>query len=170
MFHAGRCIVRMRMDDEPSPRVDPAILQEERPMSVETKAVARRFFAESASGAADAALIAPDLIYHGPPMIGELRGRDAFVQVLDLFRRAFPGFTTTIEELVAEGDLVAVRHTHHGVHRGEFNGIPPAGREIHVTGIEIVRVRDGQVAEFWHLDDFLTLLQQLGALPAPASA
>jgi steroid delta-isomerase-like uncharacterized protein len=139
-------------------------------MSAETKAVARRFFEEGASGTADEALIAPDLIYHGPPMIGELRGRDAFVQVLGVFRRAFPGFTTTIEEMVAEGDLVAVRHTHHGLHRGEFNGIPPTGREIHVTGIEIVRVRDGQVAEFWHLDDFLTLLQQLGALSAPANA
>jgi steroid delta-isomerase-like uncharacterized protein len=136
-------------------------------MSVEeNKAVVRRFYADGATGASDERLIAPDIAYHGPPFIGEIHGRDGFRQVLAGFRNAFPGFETTIEDLVAEGDKVTVRHTHHATHQGEFNGIPPTGRQVAVSGIEILRLRDGQIVEFWHLDDFLGLLQQLGVVPA----
>jgi steroid delta-isomerase-like uncharacterized protein len=138
-------------------------------MSEANKAVVRRFFEEAADRGHDDEFIAEDVAYHGPPMIGELRGRAALVQVLEGFRQAFPGFETEIHRLVAEDDLVVVHHTHRGTHQGALMGIPPTGRQIAVQGIEIVRVRDGQVAEFWHLDDFLSLMQQLGVVPAPAA-
>ena len=87
--------------------------------------------------------------------------------MLGVFRRAFPGFQTTVQDLVAEGDRVAALHTHYGTHTGEFQGIPATGKSTTVLGIEIFRVRDGQIVEFWHLDDFLSLMQQLGAVPGP---
>jgi predicted ester cyclase len=62
---------------------------------------------------------------------------------------------------------VVARHTHHGVHGGEFMGIPPSGKSISIVGIEEFRIADGKVVAFWHQDDLLGLLMQLGALPAP---
>ena len=133
----------------------------------ENKALVRRFFEFAASGEQDDLLLAPDIAYHGPPFIGDFQGRDAFKQMLGVFRSAFPGFQTTVTDLVAEEDRVAALHTHHGTHSGEFQGIPPTGKAVTVQGIEIFRVRDGQVVEFWHMDDFLSLMQQIGAAPAP---
>lgn len=129
--------------------------------------VARRFYAQGATGEWDDALIAAEVVYHGPPMIGEVRGREGFKQVLGLFRSAFPGFTTTVDDVLVDGDRVAIRHTHYAAQTGEFAGIPPTGKSVTVEGIEIMRLRDGQIIEFWHHDDFLALMQQLGAIPAP---
>ena len=140
-------------------------------MTIEqNKAIARQFYEQGATGDHDDELIALDVVYHGPPMLGELHGRESFKQVLGLFRGAFPGFETTVEDIVGEGDRVAVRHTHHATQRGEFAGIPPTGTRVTVSGIEILRLRDGQIVEFWHHDDFLALMQQLGAIPAPEPA
>ena len=134
----------------------------------ETRAIARQFYEHAASGARDDELIAADVVYHGPPMLGEISGREGLKQILGVFRTAFPGFETTIDGLVTEGDCVAVRHTHRATQTGEFAGIPPTGKAVEVAGIEVLRVRDGQIIEFWHMDDFLSLMQQLGAAPATA--
>src|SRR5262245_9377324 len=108
------------------------------------KSVARAFYAYGATGERDDELIAADIVYHGPPMIGEVHGRDGFKQVLGVFRTAFPGFETTIEDMVADGNRVAVRHTHLATQTGEFAGIPPTGKSVTVPGIEILRIYDGQ--------------------------
>ena len=118
-------------------------------------------------GAGDDELIAEDIVYHGPAMLGEVRGREGFKQLLGVFRAAFPGFETEVKQLVAEGDVVAAWHTHRGRHTGEFAGVPPTGKAVEVDGLELLRVRDGRIAAFWHMDDFLGLMQQLGAVPAP---
>lgn len=133
----------------------------------EHKVVVRRFFANGASGDRDDELIAEDIVYHGPAMLGEVHGRDAFKQLLGVFRAAFPGFETEVTHLVADGDLIAAWHTHRGRHLGEFAGVPPTGNPVAVDGLELFRIRDGRVAEFWHMDDFLGVMQQIGAVPAP---
>jgi steroid delta-isomerase-like uncharacterized protein len=135
--------------------------------AADPKTVARRFYEQGATGALDDELIAEEIVYHGPAMLGEVHGREGFKQILGVFRGAFPGFETTIDEMVAEGDRVAVRHIHHATQTGEFAGIPPTGKRVTVTGIEVLRIRDGRVTEFWHMDDFLGLMQQLGAVPMP---
>ncbi len=148
-----------------------AVLSEERcaVSSEENKAVVHRFFENAGSGAHDDELIAEDFIYHGPPVLGEVRGREGFKQLLGSFRAAFPNFETEVKTLIAEGDVVAAWHTHRGQHGGEFAGLPPTGKTVEVDGLELLRVRDGQIAEFWHMDDFLGLMQQLGAIPAPSA-
>ena len=135
----------------------------------ENKAVVRRFFEQAATGARDDELIAEDFVYHGPAMLGEVRGREGFKQLLGVFRAAFPGFETEVKQLVAEGDLVAAWHTHRGRHGGEFAGMPPTGKVVAIDGLELFRVRDGRIAEFWHMDDFLGLMHQIGAIPAPSA-
>jgi steroid delta-isomerase-like uncharacterized protein len=140
-------------------------------MSIEeNKAVVRSFYEQGASGERDDELITEDVVYHGPAMLGEVRGREGFKQLLGVFRAAFPNFETEVKHLVAEGDMVAVWHTHRARHEGEFAHVPPTGKVIEVDGLELLRIRDGQIAEFWHMDDFLGVMQQLGAVPAPSHA
>ncbi|MBI4581940.1 MAG: ester cyclase [Planctomycetes bacterium] len=74
------------------------------------------------------------------------------------------------EDQIAEGDKVATRYTGTWTHRGEFMGIPPTGKDVTVTRIEILRIADGKFVEHWESFDQLGLLQQLGAIPAPGQA
>ncbi len=66
----------------------------------------------------------------------------------------------TVDELVADGDRVAVATTPSGVHTGEFLGMAPTGRRVSVTGIDVVRV-DGKIVEHRGLTDTVGLLRQL---------
>ena len=83
------------------------------------------------------------------------------------FRETFPDASFTIEDMIAEGDKVAVRLTMRGTHQGELNGIPPTGREVTVTGMSIERIADGRIVEGWNENDALGMLGQLGVLPPP---
>jgi predicted ester cyclase len=69
----------------------------------------------------------------------------------------------TIEDIIAEGDKVAVRLTAHARQDGEFMGLPPSGREYTISETHVFRVTDGKVAEHWVNADMLGLMRQLGA-------
>ena len=111
-------------------------------------------------------IIAPDFHDHTNPP-GMQHGIDGHKAVVTLFRAAFPGLRFVPEEMVAEGDRVAVRTTMHGTHQGEFFGIPPTGRRVTVSGTHILRIADGKIAEHWGNNDDLGLMQQLGVVPTP---
>jgi predicted ester cyclase len=102
-----------------------------------------------------------------PPGVPE--GPEGVRLQFDLFRGAFAGFRAEILDQVAEGDLVVTRKVFHGVHEGEFLGIPPTGRAVEIAVIDIVRIADGRIAEHWNVVDRLGLLGQLGALPQSAA-
>lgn len=109
-------------------------------------------------------LLAEDLVIHSPAPL-PAQGREGFAALLAFFRAAFLEQRTAIHALVADGDLVAARHTHHVTHGGEFLGVPPTGKSFAVDGIELFRFADGKVVEFWHNDDMLGLFQHLGLVP-----
>ena len=71
----------------------------------------------------------------------------------------------TVEDVIAEGDRVAVRLRAHAVHDGEFMGLPASGRDYTISETHIFRIRDGRVSEHWRDADMLDLMRQLGALP-----
>jgi predicted ester cyclase len=77
------------------------------------------------------------------------------------WRTAFPDFSTTIEQLLADGDWVAFRLKHRGTHRGEFLGVVPTGHQVEFTSLVFNRVKDRVVVENWGLHDNETLLKQL---------
>jgi predicted ester cyclase len=79
-----------------------------------------------------------------------------------MLRAAFSDARVTIDDIVAEGDKVAVRFTLRGTHTGELMGIPPTRRHVVVTGIDINRIGNGQIVERWANFDTLGMLQQLG--------
>jgi predicted ester cyclase len=62
---------------------------------------------------------------------------------------------------------VVTRWLAHGTHTGEFQGIPPTGKQGRFMGIDIDRIANGKVVECWPSADELGLLQQLGVIPAP---
>lgn len=109
----------------------------------------------------------PDYTVHIPGREDLPRGPDAFRGVIGMWRTAFSDWHMTIEDLVAEGDLVANRFTTTGTHDGPLMGIPPTGRRMVVHGQELHRVSEGKVAETWVVDDVPGIMVQLGVVPPP---
>ena len=102
--------------------------------------------------------IASDFVDHDSPEIVGPNGVKAHIKAL---RTAFPDLSVTIEDMVAEGDLVAVRGTWRGTHQGEFRGVPAIGRRIEFGGMVFWRVGGGQIRERWGLIDLPALMRQL---------
>ena len=78
---------------------------------------------------------------------------------------AFPHWELIIDDMIAEGDQVAVRATIKGIHKGDFLGISPTGRPISQPFIVIYRVADGMIVDHWMAINRLEVAQQLGAIP-----
>jgi predicted ester cyclase len=107
-------------------------------------------------------LLAPDMVVHDPDK--ELRGREQVKQGIVRLHAAFPDLRYTIEDLIAEGDKVAMRYRGWGTHQGEFRGVLPTGKEMTYTGILILRFAEGKVVEHWAVSDVLGIFQQLGVI------
>ena len=100
------------------------------------------------------------------PAVPNGGSRDGFNQFNSVFRNAFPDLRISQDDVIAEGDQVVTRFTVHGTQQGEFQGIPPTGKQMTITGMEIVRVSGGKIVEAWSEFDQLGMLQQLGVIPA----
>ena len=112
-------------------------------------------------------LASPDFVEHEELPPGIPKNREGVKQFFSLLHTAFPDTTATIENLVVQGDMVAARIVVTGTHRGDFAGIPPTGKQVSIQVFDLVRVIDGKMTEHWGLSDQFSLLQQLGAIPAP---
>jgi steroid delta-isomerase-like uncharacterized protein len=132
----------------------------------ESKAVVERFFRAMSEGdeAAFGDLVAPDAEIVGALVSG--RGPAVYRQVLAALRAAFPDVRFTADEMLAEGEHVAVRMTTSGTHRGAFMGIAPTGKRLSWTGAAFYQLRDGRIARQWALQDRLAAFEQLGVAPA----
>ena len=137
-------------------------------MSTETnKATVRRYF-EEVIGAGRADLIEEFMVegieLHGTGLPPGLSAIQQFVAVLDT---AFPDRHLSIDDVLAEGDKVVVRTTMTGTHQGEMQGIPATGKPVTQPAITIFRLTNGKIAEGWYASDNLSMMQQLGVIPAP---
>jgi predicted ester cyclase len=92
---------------------------------------------------------------------------EAWTQFSGSFVEAFPDLRLTVEDIFSGGNMVAARVSFRGTHHGEFQGIPPTGKEVAFSSIEIDRMVEGKVAEHWFEMDLLGLMGQLGAVPEP---
>lgn len=115
-------------------------------------------------------LYAAEYVGHDPALPEPIRGLTGVKEQVSGYRAAFPDLRLTAEDIVAEGDLVVTRWTAVGTHDGELFGVAPTGRQVTVTGISMARIVDDRIVEDWTSWDALGLMQQLGALPAPATA
>lgn len=133
----------------------------------ENKALVRRWYAEVLNpGNLDRAgeFVATDMIDHSP---GVPQGLEGVKQALGGHRAAFPDLQITVDDQIAEGDMVVNRITARGTHQGPFMGIPPTGKPFTLTAFAVVRIADGKFVERWSEADTLRLLQQLGITSIP---
>ena len=140
------------------------------------KAIVRRFIQEvHDEGKFDVfnELFAPDYVNHSAP--AGANNRQAREQSIKAFRAGAPDLHVTIDDMIAEGDKVALRWTTRGTERGSVRtplGVtPPTERAIDIPGINIFRIVNGKIAEEWIVWDTLAWAQQLGLVarpPAPA--
>lgn len=136
----------------------------------ENKAIVRRFFDE-VMNAHDAAavdqILAPNFINHFAGM--PPADRETVRRYLPMYPAAFPDVHTTLEEMLAEGDMVSVRFTLRGTHQGEFMGMPATGRSVTMSGMALFRLAGGQIVEEYVNEDTLGMMQQLTG-PPPGQA
>ncbi len=90
--------------------------------------------------------------------------REVQKQRLAGLRAAFPDIHLTIEDMIAEGDRIAIRMTLRGTHRGTLLGIAPTGKPVMASAFDVIRIEDGKFVEHWGGPDMLNVLQQLGAV------
>jgi steroid delta-isomerase-like uncharacterized protein len=139
-------------------------------MSTEqNKALYRRYFEEmnKQNLAAYEELCAPDYVFHGTGASPDI-DLAGIKQLTAAFWTAFPDLHATVDDLIAEGDKVVGRWTGRGTHHGQFMGIPPTGKQVSWTAINIVRIEDDKFVEGWTNSDDLGLMQQLGVIPQMA--
>jgi steroid delta-isomerase-like uncharacterized protein len=139
-------------------------------MSAENEALVRRFFEEFCNGrrgeVADQ-VIADDYVSHGP-QAPPAEGPDGVRDRVGLYQDAVDGHWD-VQEMFSAGDRVVARWIGTGTHRGELMGIDPTEKPIRVEAISVFRIANGKIAEEWTVWDALGLLQQVGAVPAPAA-
>lgn len=112
--------------------------------------------------------VADSYVRHDPGLPMEVRGPEALRQLMAMYRSAIPDLTFDVVLSLADGDYIGVVLLARGTHQGELMGIAPTGRSLAVHTSDFFRFEDGKIVEQWAQVDNLGLLQQLGALPAPA--
>lgn len=133
----------------------------------ENKILIHRFYEEVWNkGNVDVALetFADEYVRHDlRPSANALPGGQGQKKIAIDFRAAFPDLHYTIDLMVAENDLVVVRWTMQGTNTGTWNGVPPTGKQIKYSGVNIFRIANNRVVEIWNHRDDLGVMQQTGA-------
>jgi steroid delta-isomerase-like uncharacterized protein len=118
--------------------------------------------------AAEAAARTTDYVAHAPESIQTAAlDSDAWVEFLGVFLEGFPDLHLEVLDSSADEAMVAQRILFTGTHTGTFRGLPPTGRKVRFSGLEINRMVDGRVAEHWFQLDAVTLFEQLGLRVVP---
>lgn len=110
-------------------------------------------------------LYTENAVEHTPT--GDEQGRTAIRAACEAYLDAFPDLSATVEEVIAEGELVTMRVTLRGTHEGQLMGIEPTGESFEAQNMVFTRVEDGKIAERWVQPDTLGMLQQLGVVESP---
>ena len=109
-------------------------------------------------------LLAPSYVDHNPSP-GAPPDRQGYQVMVNQFRSAFPDINFTFDQVLTEGDRVAIRLTGRGSHQGVFMGIAPTGKQVSFGGMTFLHMQDGKVTESWGISDIPGLMGQLGAVP-----
>lgn len=113
-------------------------------------------------------LMAPDFVRHcqATPHL-DIRSREQFKDFLREDAASFPDNVQTFDRIVVEGDMVGMWATYQGTQTGPLGPFPPSGKRAEFNFGGIVRIEDDKIAELWLTWDNMTILGQLGHLPAP---
>jgi predicted ester cyclase len=141
-------------------------------MSTEqNKEIVRRMFDQTNAQDLTAAFsaLSPEFVDHALDLLGPgmPHGIEGTRQFFTMVFSAFPDVRVTTEDMIAEGDRVVTRDSGLGTHTGAYMGIPPTGKQVRFSFINIYRLQDGKIVEHWTEADNLGLMQQLGVVPSP---
>ncbi len=127
----------------------------------ENKALVRRFIEAYNERKLDLIddFVAPDYVDHTNKV-----DREGLKQLFAMGLTAFPDWHETIEDIIAENDKVWVRLAYTGTFNGEFMGLSPTGKKIISTAVDIYRIVNGKLAEYWNVTDNINILKQIGAI------
>jgi steroid delta-isomerase-like uncharacterized protein len=118
--------------------------------------------------------VAEDIVYQETGTGRRIQGVDAYLELCQGWKQVFADGAGTVRNMVASGDTVAQEVIWEGTHTGPLTGpggtLPPTGRRVPVTATMWYMIEGGRVREIHHHIDLLTMLQGLGAMPAPAHA
>lgn len=113
-------------------------------------------------------LLLPEFVDHAG--VDDLpRGMEGVEEAHRMLRTGFPDVRFTIDQLVSEGDKVAMIASGRGTHKGDFIGLAPTGNRVSWVGLRCFRIVNGRIAEGWSQFDQLGILQQIGAIPTMGS-
>ena len=149
---------------------------ESRPTTMSTternKATARRWSEELWSGgnlAVANEIVSPDYVRHDPGDPFPARGPQDVQRIVTMLRSMLPDLTIHVDEMIAEGDMVASRYTSTATDTRGYMGMPATGKSIRTSAMQMFRFDStGKIVESWAVRDDLGVLRQLGHLPAPA--
>ena len=134
-------------------------------MAFDYKALTRRWFEEVWNKGRDSAideLLAADGVAHGLAEDGQdLPGPSEFRKFYRQFRSGIPDIRITVDEVIAEGNTTALRFTAVGTHSGDGLGIKATNRRVRVSGMCMMRWKDGMIVEGWNEFDAAGLMRQI---------
>ena len=93
------------------------------------------------------------------------RASNIYLKNISMMRIGSPNIQWLLEEMIAEGDMVAARFTLRGTHQGAFFGVPATGKQIEAQAMNFYRFAGGKIVEERGQPDLLGLMQQIGAIP-----
>ena len=144
--------------------------QDGTPAAADVEAIVRAFYEPFNTGDTSIydTVLTADWADH-PLGMGQEPGREGFKPVIEFFRGIFPDLQVTNEDIIISGDKAVVRSTIRGTHEGNLFGVPGTGTSVEFMAIDIHRLENGMIAESWHVEDFLSVLFQLGVTFQPAA-
>ena len=136
-------------------------------MSAEQNKEVMRKFVKATDRASQEVFLGQGFVLHQDH---STKDKDEFLQHLAYFHTVFSDTYFTVEEQVAEGDVVVTRGIWGGIHSGDFQGLSPTGKQIAINAVLIDRIKDGKIIEHRSLFDMLAMMQQLGIVPSPQAS
>jgi len=134
------------------------------------KKIVRQFFEYFSKGDVTQIenLWGPDYKFHYPGRTNTL-GKKESQDLIRQYHSAFPDMKFTIEDQIAEGEMVVTRISVSGTHKGDFMGIVPSNKKISATGIASHKIQNNKIVEEWTEFDMLGIMKQIGAVPEMAA-
>ena len=112
--------------------------------------------------------VTDDVVDHEEGMPGQPEGKEGVAFFVNTMREAFSDIEAKMNQSLESGDMAAAQMTLTGKHTGDFMGVPASGKSFEVECMDIIRIEDGKCVEHWGVTDMMSLMQQIGAVPAPA--
>ncbi|MCJ7523667.1 MAG: ester cyclase [Candidatus Aminicenantes bacterium] len=115
-------------------------------------------------------VVAPEYAWYSPSRSTKPLSREETIEFGKMLRNGFPDFAYSVEDLIAEDDIIISRFIFRGTHEGEFQGIPATGNKVEMSGFMMTRIENGKIVEDKEEYDGLGFMMQLGMELKPKEA